>query len=723
MERLRFVPVKRGVVKFVGKDASGKTSLKEALKRMEFKARQCSTSAIEMEVVGWTEGNKQWLPLNNDQAKNIFYVALRETADIKRQEQSQEVQLSSDARSIPGARELGRKALEEKIADMIYDSYNPKVLFDNVKVIVQVCDHGGQESFFPTIAPCISVNNCMYIMTFNVNEDLRAVAHSSVRQESKNGVQVKEAKLHRMKRNMDWINYHLSTISVSAVSSPSSDSRADSEESNTVDGSSRGDFGSVLACSSPPVIFAATHADQICGREEEVIRSQEAALSEVLRGKKFTNHVYRRLPGGKSQQFFCIDNTKSYPPQNTLLCQLSGEPEYPEKEEDSELIALRQLISSKIEEHCETHLTPVTWVVFEENVYEMRGLTDSKIIPLEQMVRMGEEKCCMRSSDVTAALRHLHDLYIVLYFSTCPTLQQVVFIDAQWVFTNLSRLNPLDFSAVTEGRLHFAIDTLQETGIMSQDLFDCLLRDLTIKERALMLKAAELLDMVTRHERDAGDERGVQAGKRVTEYLVPSALQVDDEVPVRMAANPVPLVLRPENVGMFIEALFFRLMNRCIRQFSSELPFLRRNHAIFYMETGCDIELFYIYEYVIVVMKPDPKVPNEMVRKSCVQAREFVVCQLEEVKQQGLAGFKFSVCFQHLTAEDQPSIPIQSDRLVSLDRYPQSKRLFYPNRKRADLTDEDQACVDIWFAGTSEVRFVSLLCGLANALDVGVICL
>ena len=56
-------------------------------------------------------------------------------------------------------------------------------------------------------------------------------------------------------------------------------------------------------------------------------------------------------------------------------------------------------------------------------------------------------------------------------------------------------------------------------------------------------------------------------------------------------ASPTPLVLRPNNVGMFIESLFFRLLNRCVRQYPYK-PSLSRNYAMLHMENGCDMEVF-----------------------------------------------------------------------------------------------------------------------------------
>jgi hypothetical protein len=52
--------------------------------------------------------------------------------------------------------------------------------------------------------------------------------------------------------------------------------------------------------------------------------------------------------------------------------------------------------------------------------------------------------------------------------------------------------------------------------------------------------------------------------------------------------------------------------------------------------------------------------------------------------------------------EDQPFVPIQDKCLVRLDHYPQSKRLFYINKKPVTLTREDEESVAIWFPETGE---------------------
>ena len=580
--------------------------------------------------------------------------------------------------------------------------------------MLQVCDHGGQEDFFATSTTFAS-SGCICIVTLNIIEDLEAEAHSFIRQTSTHGFKHDNVKLHRMRHNKDWINHHLSVISVSQQPVAGQVS----SEASSAASSSTASIGDAFGTYSPPVIFAATHADQIPkGKEQEVIRSREEQLKTVLGNKKFSNHVYRRPPGERSALFFCIDNTKSHPPPDSQ----SSSGSTPFDEEDSEVVKLRQLIVSAVEEHGTVHLTRSTWLLLEDEVYKMREDPTKKIIPLQEIVALAREKCALKSeSDVIPALSHLHELHVVVYFASCSELKHYVFINAPWVFTTLSRLNSLKcLVPITKGRFHNDVSKLQQEGVMSQDLCCHLLdspdgEQLTEEVRSLMVKAAELLDILTPHKRKANDEESSK-DNHVTEYFVPGALQEDDDrVPLPIPRSqsgvpcPVHLVLRPENVGMFIEALFFRLITRCVRHYLAHPPYLRRNHAIFYMQNGCSMELFYVHDYVVVVMKPDPVLLYEDVRKSCIETREFIVSQVEDVKKQGLAGFQFSVCFQHVTAGDKPFVPVQDNCLARLDCYPRLKRLFYINNKLVDLTEEDKECVAMWFPRNGGASSVSWL--------------
>ena len=483
---------------------------------------------------------------------------------------------------------------------------------------------------------------------------------------------------------------------------------------NAVVKSSTQGIGSVFECVSPPAIFAASHADKIVGKEEEVMRKQDAVLNRMLRDKPYTGHVYRRPPESQSSLFkselcFCIDNTKSHSPSRlsrifrywytrvSYLFVNNCHFIIDRRKEDPELVALRKLIISKVEQHCTQELIPVNWLLIEDKVYEIRDKSHDKIIPFEKLVEVGVEQCSIKSSsEVSDALSHLHNFSIVVYFSSSPILRHYVFIDAQWVFTSLSRLCPLHSKGLP-ANLQKDFDMLTKKGIMSQELANYFFRDLKDEDRSKMLEAAQLLDIVSKH----------QTSEQDIEYFVPSALREDYEVKIEVKsssndiASPAPLVLRPDSVGMFIEALFFRLLNRCVRQYPYK-PSLYRNYAILHTENACDIKIFYTYDYVLVGLRPEDSLSYEDVRKSCVEARQFIVESVDEVKQQGLSGFEYSVCFQHLTSGENSFLPVNSDRLVSLNDYPKDKRLLYTNNSTACLTAEEKKSIDIWFSPRGE---------------------
>ena len=109
-------------------------------------------------------------------------------------------------------------------------------------------------------------------------------------------------------------------------------------------------------------------------------------------------------------------------------------------------------------------------------------------------------------------------------------------------------------------------------------------------------------------------------------------------------------------------------------------------------------------------LRPEDSLSYEDVRKSCVEARQFIVESVDEVKQQGLSSFEYSVCFQHLTSGQNSFLPVNSDLLVSLNDYPKDKRLLYTNNSTACLTAEEKKSIDIWFSPRGEFEDDTIFC-------------
>ena len=74
------VPVKRGVVKLVGKDGSGKSNLKRSLKREMFNPKLASTKAIEIEVLHKDYFSNAWMSIREGQISKLVFEAINQTA-------------------------------------------------------------------------------------------------------------------------------------------------------------------------------------------------------------------------------------------------------------------------------------------------------------------------------------------------------------------------------------------------------------------------------------------------------------------------------------------------------------------------------------------------------------------------------------------------------------------------------------------------------------------
>jgi GTPase SAR1 family protein len=71
------VPVKRAVVKLIGKDGSGKTSLLKSFKRLMFSQTQDSTPAIQIETLQLDNDSDHWQELSEDDIQNHLTKAMR----------------------------------------------------------------------------------------------------------------------------------------------------------------------------------------------------------------------------------------------------------------------------------------------------------------------------------------------------------------------------------------------------------------------------------------------------------------------------------------------------------------------------------------------------------------------------------------------------------------------------------------------------------------------
>ena len=79
-----YVPVKRAVVKLVGKDGSGKTSLLNSFKRLMFNKTQASTPAIQIETIQQDGDRDHWQTLSERDIQEHLAAFMEEMAREER---------------------------------------------------------------------------------------------------------------------------------------------------------------------------------------------------------------------------------------------------------------------------------------------------------------------------------------------------------------------------------------------------------------------------------------------------------------------------------------------------------------------------------------------------------------------------------------------------------------------------------------------------------------
>ena len=79
------VPVMRAVVKLVGKDGSGKTSLLRSLQRLKFNAAQASSQAVQIETLRQMKDREPWHLVHETDVLDFLASLMKKTASDQRQ--------------------------------------------------------------------------------------------------------------------------------------------------------------------------------------------------------------------------------------------------------------------------------------------------------------------------------------------------------------------------------------------------------------------------------------------------------------------------------------------------------------------------------------------------------------------------------------------------------------------------------------------------------------
>ena len=331
----------------------------------------------------------------------------------------------------------------------------------------------------------------------------------------------------------------------------------------------------------PPVFLVCTHADEPCGGADPSAFALEVFGS--LRTKPYRNQLYNGV--------FSVDNTKS-----------GG------GSECSEVQRLRETVLAVAKELPQLKEDiPIKWLKFEKAL--QRTVKEGKNwISLEMAKRIASEVCKIEDDKTfSTLLNFLHDQRILIHFEDSSLLKNIVFLDLQWlvyVFKSVITVKPGPYDK-EEAEFEELWCRLQLEGILEQKLLEHEWKRLSIKKElfASLLKIMEKLSLL------CPLPSSVTSSDK--QYLVPSMLTSlpPKEVMEFVSSAQIPPLSFKFKTSQVPPGLFPRLVLQFFQWgqgkfWRSEKPQLHHNFAQFYTseDEDCSVILLCHFSCIEVVV-------------------------------------------------------------------------------------------------------------------------
>jgi len=336
-------------------------------------------------------------------------------------------------------------------------------------------DFAGQSVYYTT-HPIFLTSRAIYLLAYDLSQN----PHEKAEPVQKQGLFEEFADSCGLEINSDYLDFWMSSVA----------SLASQEESDEV--SSKSD-GKLSPDKLPVVFLVCTHADKLKGS----LRGPQKIANELygcLRKKPYKRHL---------RNFLVVDNTKS-----------GHGPECPGvKHLREELLTVAKQLPQMKEP------IPIKWLHYEKKLRAKRKLGE-KWIDLQEAKRTASEECnIVDEEDFRTVLNFLHDKRILIHFSDSPELDKLVVLDPQWlvdVFKKVITIPPHDSK---ETEFEDLWGKLQKEGILEKELVHHVWRTLSFDEKTTekLLEIMEKFSLLC-----SWPSSGASCGKQ---YLMPSMLK------------------------------------------------------------------------------------------------------------------------------------------------------------------------------------------------------
>ena len=584
--------VKRVPLMIVGQDRSGKTSVKKSLKGICFNPDEDSTLGIEVDRYQFKVTTEIWKTGEKDEEANIDTTVIsfehntaRWVADkLTVHEKIAEVKRTSSAElagyEVSDTPEK-REPTKTSYADLLEPSRNPASTnttdeephlptkevrnptelepdedlltttreklpdFDDVAKLLPTLlrdnweddkediysilwDFAGQSVYYVT-HPLFLTRRAIYFLVYDLSRNPSVKATPLKKQGVYKAFIAEE---YNLKTNFDYLDFWMSSLA-SLVS----------------------DWPLASLKKFPAVFLVCTHADQpYCDRNPFELAHE---IFGDLKSKPYGAHLF---------DVFCVDNTKSGT-----------------ESECKEIMRLRakvRVVSKELPHVIEP--IPIKWLKYEKALRALKE-SDHKFISRERAKEIAAKFCNINDHEVQTVLTFLHDLRVLIHFDDSPELNELVFLDIQWlidVFKNVVtvRAYPVerDFAPLWE--------KLEKKGILEENLLKHVWNSLVPQKKthesliAIMEKFSLMCpwpssdDLCNKH------------------YLVPSMLRTlpPKQISSLVDSAQLPSLFLKFDTGRVPPGLFPRLVLEffqwCRKEFSGvDLPKTYNNFARFYI--------------------------------------------------------------------------------------------------------------------------------------------
>ena len=587
--------VKRVPLMIVGQDRSGKTSVKKSLKGICFNPDEGSTRGIEVDRYDFKVTTEIWKTGEKDEEANIdatvisyeYNTARWMAGKLKTHEKIAEVKKTSSAEPAGYDFEEIDSTKEREPSETLSDATpqesfinpvstnatdlepnlstkgvrNPTELepeedsltttleklpdFDDVaRVLSQffrenreddqedvysiLWDFAGQSVYYVT-HPLFLTRRAIYFLVYDLSRNPCSKA-TPLKKQGVYKAFIKDE--YNLKTNFDYLDFWMSSLA-SLVS----------------------DCPLVSLKKFPAVFLVCTHADQpYCDRNPFELAHE---IFGDLKSKPYGAHLF---------DVFCVDNTKSGT-----------------ESECREIMRLRakvRVVSKELPHVIEP--IPIKWLKYEKALRALKE-SDHKFISLSTAKKIAAKFCNINDHEVQTVLTFLHDLRVLIHFDDSPELNELVFLDIQWLIDVFKKVITVraypverDFAPLWE--------ELEKKGILKESLLKHVWNSLVPQKEthesliAIMEKFSLMCpwpssdDLCNKH------------------YLVPSMLR---PFPLEQISNLVdsaqfPSLFLKFDTGRVPPGLFPRLVLEffqwCRKEFPDvDLPKPYRNFARFYI--------------------------------------------------------------------------------------------------------------------------------------------